>query len=474
MKIGFPKLQHLGSRLWTVFQFVSAQGITMAANLLYGLLCVRLLPSGEYAKFVLVFGVQGTLLILMDANFSGTLIPLIGERVDNKKLIADYVASLRQLSVWAYALVGSLAIIFYPLLVKNRHWSWQTIAGMIVILLLSTWFMRVAAAYGSVVILLRDRATFYKGQLISSVGTLALLLACYELGWLGPFQAMIINVIGMMVVAAMAYQRCNTLLGVKGVVAPEKKKAIIQLALPNMPQAVFFALQGQISLFLITYFGHTKGLASVGALGRVGQIFAIFLQANGLLVEPYFAKLPKEKLKRSYLLATLMAAVISISVMLVALKVPQLLLWVLGPQYSDLAFEVKLAVAASAVSCFSGVLWGIHSARRFVFWWNVISNIALTLAVQVVFFIKVDVGTVRGVLWLNLATNVASLLINVLSGVYGFIKGPREVEVTTPPDQPQIAFEAETAVAIYELEHADAPFHAMPVLDRANDVNQQD
>jgi hypothetical protein len=50
----------------------------MAGNLLYGLLCVRLLPSAEYAKFVVVFAVQGTIIALMDVNFTGTLVPLVG------------------------------------------------------------------------------------------------------------------------------------------------------------------------------------------------------------------------------------------------------------------------------------------------------------------------------------------------------------------------------------------------------------
>jgi hypothetical protein len=68
------------------------------------MLCVRLLPPSEYAKFVVVFGVQGTLPLIMDANLSGTLIPLIGERVGDHRLIADYVATLRQLAFWAYLL----------------------------------------------------------------------------------------------------------------------------------------------------------------------------------------------------------------------------------------------------------------------------------------------------------------------------------------------------------------------------------
>ena len=113
-------LSSITSRIRTLVHFFAAQGITMAGNLLYGLLCVRLLPSSQYAKFVVVFAVQGTIIALMDVNFTGTLVPLVGERIHDHKLIADYVASLRQLSNWAYAIVGSGLVLFYPFLVRNR------------------------------------------------------------------------------------------------------------------------------------------------------------------------------------------------------------------------------------------------------------------------------------------------------------------------------------------------------------------
>ena len=446
----------------TVVQFFAAQGLTMAANMLYGLLCVRLLPASEYAKFVVVFGVQATLIILMDVNLSGTLIPLIGERVDNHKLIADYVAALRQISIWAYVLVAAGTVVFFPLLVRNRQWSIPAIAGMIAILLLSTWFMRVSSAYGTVCVLLRDRKKWYKGQLISSIGTLVLLLAFWALHWLGAYQAILINVAGIVFTGLFYFYRARTLLGVVGIATRHKRNAIFRLALPNMPQAIFFALQGQISLFLITFLGHTQGVASVGALGRLGGIFAVFSQANQLLVEPFFAKLPRHKLRSNYAAAVALAAVVSTGILVFTLHFPQLLLWVLGPQYANLEVEVKLSITASAISCFSGVLWGIHSSRRFVYWWNVIFSISLTILVQVLFILKADMSTVRGVLWLNLATNLASLAVNISSGVYGFLRGPRVTELTSEVHLPESAIEAESVNELYPLEAGSIPSHALP------------
>lgn len=418
----------LRSKSQVLFQFFMAQGLTMAANLLYGLLCVRLLPTNEYAKFVVVFGVQGSLLGIMDANLSGTLIPLIGERVGNHKLIADYVASLKQLALGAYFLVCTGFIFLYPLLVKNRHWNWQTIAAMIGILLVSTWSFRLSTIYGAVMIVLRDRNRWYKGQMISALGTLAMLLAAWSLHRLGAFQAILFNVVGMIFVG-WYYSRCaRQLLQAKGEVSTEKRRSIIKLALPSMPGALFYAIQGQIPLYLITFLGHTTGVASIGALARLGQIFAIFQQGFPILVEPYFAKLSKDRLLKAYLTTLGLGASLCVLLILSSIAAPQVFLWVLGPQYAGLNFELRLVVVGSAIGFLNGVFWSMHSARRFVYWWTIGVNLGITFVVQLLFILFVDMSSVRSALWMSISMNLVSFAVSVACGFWGFTRGPREVE----------------------------------------------
>jgi O-antigen/teichoic acid export membrane protein len=416
------------SKLQPIRQFLAAQGVTVAGNLLYGLLCVRLLATADYAKFVVLFGVQGSLVILMDVGISGSLIPLIGQRVDDHQLIADYLATLRQLSQRLYLVLAAGLLVVYPLLVKNRGWSLPTIVAMIAILLVSTWFMRIGAAYGAVLILLRDRAVWYRGQMISSLGTLALLGLFSALHLFTAFAAILINVAGIVFVGLFYLARARRLLVATGHPAPEKRRAILRLALPNIPGIIFYALQGQVALFLITIFGHTTAVASIGALSRLGQIFALFTQMNPLLVEPYFAKLAKARLLHTYLSVLALTGVLCAAVTAAACWFPQLFLWILGPKYSGLHYEVMLVIASSSISYFTNVLWVIHSARRFIYWWNNILNIVLTIVVQLVFILRADLTTVRSVVLLNLATVVTALVTNLLSGAFGFTRGPRDVE----------------------------------------------
>ncbi|MGD0893167.1 MAG: hypothetical protein ABR923_16715 [Terracidiphilus sp.] len=415
-------------KLRRVFEFMSAQGITMAGNLLYGLLCVRLLPIPEYAKFVVVFAIQGTTVVLMDIGITGSLIPLVGHRIDDRQLIADYVASLRQLAHWLFAIVAPLMIVAFPLLVRKRNWTWQIVAGMVIILLVSTWFARVSAAYGSVLIVRRDRKRWYRAQMVSSLGTLALLLVFWAFHWLTGFSAILINVAGIISVALTYFLRARHLLGTRGVPSRQKRNAIVQLTLPSIPGVVFYALQGQISVLMITTFGRTAAVASVGALARLGQVFSLVAQMNPMLVEPYFAKLSRTQLKANYLIAIGVVGGIGIFAVGLAGFFPQLFLWVLGPKYYNLHFEVLQVMIGGAIGLVSGLFSSMNGSRRFNYYWQNLTTITLVLIVQATIIWKTDMSTVQGVLWLGIGSSAAALTSNILGAFYGFARGGRRIE----------------------------------------------
>ena len=412
-------------KLHRVLEFLTSQGITMAGNLFYGFLCIRLLPVSEYAKFAVVFAVLGTITALMDISFSTTLLPLVGERTNDRQLIADYVASLRQLAHWLFLVVAPITVIAYPFFVRRQHWSWRVVAAMVVILLVASWCARVSGAYGAVLIICRDRQTWYRAQMVSSLGTLALLGVLWAAHALNAFYAILLNVAGIVFVALSYFFRAQRVLGVTGKPSRQMRKEIIHLSLPSIPNVVFYALQGQVSLLLITVFGHARDVASIGALGRLSQAFTLFAQMNPLLIEPFFAKLPRSRLLRSYLGVLAVAVALCLVLTGLAAYFPEVYLWVLGPKYSSLRFEVLLLIATSSAGYLCGVLWTIHNARRFVYWWNGAATIAYCILTEILFIWRADLSTVRGVLTLMVALASGGLLINISTGLYGFARGPR-------------------------------------------------
>jgi len=363
----------------------------------------------------------------LDVGISGTFIPLVGERIEDRQLIADYLASIRQIAHWLFAIAAPITVVAYPLLVRNRHWSWQVVAAMVAIVLVSAWFARVGATYGSVLFLRRDRYRWYQAQVVSSIGSLALLGIFNAFHRFGAFTAILIGVAKIIGVAAVYHWRAHQLLGVKGTPSKEKRTAVVQLAMPSVSSVVYYALSGQISILLITIFGRTAAVASVGALSRLGQIFTLLSPMNAILVEPYFARLPKERLKSHYLMAVAAAGACGAGMVALACIFPGLFLWVLGPKYAGLRTEVVLVILAGAIGLVGGVNASINSSRRFVYYAFVLTDNIVTLIVQAIFIWKVDLSTVKAVLWFNIATITPTFIIGFLAAFYGFVRGGRRV-----------------------------------------------
>ena len=313
-------------------------------------------------------------------------------------------------------------------MVYKQHWGTPVVVQMVVTLLVTAWTARITASYASVLIIRRDRVFYYRIQMIASLGSLALLGICWALYHVNIYVAILCNVAQIAFTATSYYLRAMHLLATRGQASPVQEKAIVKLALPNFPSTIFYAIQGQITLMLITVFGHgSASVANIGALSRLGQILVFVSQMNPILVEPFFARLPAPRLKRTYLLSATIVVCFAALFSSVAFLFPELFLWVLGPKYSGLRIEVGLFGLSSSISYVNGFLWVVHSARRFVYWWNNIAIITFTVLVQGLFIWKFDLSTVRNVLIFNIASAIVSLLISIACGIYGFWHGPQQM-----------------------------------------------
>jgi hypothetical protein len=422
----------LAPKLRQIAHFATKQGIAVGGNLVYGLLCVRMLPVPDYAKFAVLFGYMGSITVLLDVGIAGTLSPLVGEQITNLPLIANYVASIRQLILRLYIIVAPLAVIGFVLLVGKQHWGTPVVAQMLITLLATAWFARVSSSYGSVLILRRDRNRYYLAQIIGSLGSLTLLLIFWLLHSVNLYVAILLNVAQVAFIATSYFMRARQLLGVQGRSNAQQRNAIVRLALPNVPSSVFYATQGQVMLMLITVFGHNaSSVAGVGALARLGQILVFVSQMNPILVEPFFAKLQRARLLRTYLIAVAIVAFCATAYTGLAFLFPEVFLWVLGPKYSQLRLEVSLVVLSSAVQYLAGFMWVIHTSRRFVYWWSNMTHIVLTLMLQSFIIWRFDLSTVRNVLYFNIASATVTLLVTISVAVYGFWRGPQKMDHIT-------------------------------------------
>jgi hypothetical protein len=230
---------------------------------------------------------------------------------------------------------------------------------------------------------------------------------------------------GALMVQGLVYRKQSRALVVEpGKSDPAINQEMLSYLAPAMPWVIFTAFQGQVSLFLITWFGKTRNVAEIAALGRIGQLFLLLGMANAVVIAPYVARVPAEQLLKRYLQIAGFALLIASALCVAAFLFPQPLLWLLGPKYENLSREIGWAVAGACVGYVGSVLLVMHNARKWIYWWWSTTHIVVLLIAQIVCLFTLNLASTRDVLYFSLIINLTALFVLVLVGVCGFAYGP--------------------------------------------------
>jgi hypothetical protein len=189
--------------------------------------------------------------------------------------------------------------------------------------------------------------------------------------------------------------------------------------------AVFFCLQGQITVFLISFFGkQVSSIAEVGALGRLAMIFAVLSNLMANIFAPAFARCQAaRKMRWQYLVIVGGVGCFSLVIVAAAALFPREFLFVLGNKYAHLEKELLLMVGGSVLTAFAGTLWALNSAKAWITgsW----LYIPLTIGTQVALIPVTDFSSVTGVLTFSLVSSIPSLLLNLVLSYRGFRSLPK-------------------------------------------------
>ncbi len=326
----------ISPKLKQVRQFLLAQSAIQLLTAFLGFLCVRLLSVPGYAKYTVVYGALSALNSLTDMGLTGTLAGLIGERVNDRQVVADYIETVRVLRKRLFMVGAPLVFVVFPFVVQRQHWSLWVVSLMAGAVVVGSWFSAVGSSYGAVLILLRARSDYYKIQTFGALFRLVLIGGFALFHGLNLETAVGSNLIGTAAIALMNYRKARSLLGRPGSSNSTLRRNVIHLAWPNVPNILFLAIQGQVTVFIAALFGQTSSIADVGALTRITSLFAVLGQMNVVLIEPYFGRLPAAKVKVTYIAVLTFSAFCVIVLTTVTSIWPGLFLAVLGAKYADL------------------------------------------------------------------------------------------------------------------------------------------
>jgi hypothetical protein len=201
---------------------------------------------------------------------------------------------------------------------------------------------------------------------------------------------------------------------------PEDRAAMVGFIRSQAANAVFFCVQGQITVFLISIFGRkVSSIAEVGALGRLAMIFAVLSHLLANVFAPAFARC-QDRTRLRWQYAAILSAVAAFSLAIVgaAYFFPQQFLFVLGNKYAHLGRELLLMVGGAVITAIASTLWSLNAAKAWIAgsW----LYIPLTLGTQLALIPFTDFSSVPGVLTFNLISAIPSLLLNVILSYRGF------------------------------------------------------
>ena len=136
----------------------------------------------------------------------------------------------------------------------------------------------------------------------------------------------------------------------------EDRREIIRLTKHLAANAIFYCVQGQITIFLIGFFAHqASSVAEVGALGRLAMIFTVVSNLLTHVFVPAFARCGQRR-KLGWLFLSIVGGVTLFSALILGAAVyfPDQFLFVLGHKFAHLHRELILMVGAAVLNAVAG------------------------------------------------------------------------------------------------------------------------
>lgn len=401
------RIRRAASSLARVASLQALVQLTVAAS---GVIVVRALSVPDYARYTLAVSAQAILAILADSGI-GSVVSAVGGRVcDDRnrfgRLVVTALAFRRRLELGAFILVVP-ALVWTLLRQGTSGWLAAACAAAVG---LAVHFHVSLAVHSAVPRLLLDTTRLQRREVASALVRLLLvgLIALSGAGFVAMLCASTVAyAVQAVLVRALARRSVETEVDPD----PEVRARMSRVLRTQLPGAVYYAFQPQITIALLAVAGTSTAIAELGALGRLGALFVFGGAVFDYMVVPRFSRVASPALlQRRYLQAIAAVAVAAVAVIGAGVVWPEAILWVLGGKYAHLVPVLVLMLASAALSQLVHAMWALNAARAWIeLAWV---SIPLTLVTQVVLALCLDLSSVRNALWFGGLSLVPNLVVN--------------------------------------------------------------
>lgn len=412
----WPRVTRWALRL---LEFGAVQIGVQLLNAVAGLLIVRTLPKSEYAWFAIANSMLTACTLLADLGI-GLGVRSMGGRVCTDRTLFGALLKTGLALRFRFAIV-TLAVcvpIWSWMLLRNGAPVWKVGALLLV------------TVFGFIALLgqpLWGASALLHGE-YRRVQKLDFGNAALRVSLLGSLAATAMNAVTACLVGAIGSWIQNLTLRrwalekIDRHASPdaEYRREFLHLSWRTLPNTLFFCLQGQVTLAILTIVGNPVGVADLSALSRVVSLFTPLTLVFGNVLAPRFSRLQDaHALRDVYRKLAITGLAILAPFPLLAWLLPQPFLWLIGPQYTALQHELAYVVAATVISQFAGFLWALNSAKAWIRAYSVLL-IPATLLGQVAAALLLDLRQFHDLLLFNLVTAAIPIplyLVDARSGL---------------------------------------------------------
>lgn len=375
-----------------------------------GLLIIRLLPVKEYGLYTLANTMLGTMTVLADGGISTGIMSQGAKVWQNKEKLGAVLATglnlRRKFAIGS--LIVSTPILIYLLLHNGASWLTSI---LVIAALIPAFFAALSDSLLEIIPKLhQDILPLQKNQVSVGVGRLLFIfLTMFLFPW--SFVALLANGIPRLLGNIKLRKIADGFIDKTQQPDPVVQKEVLQIVRKILPGAIYFCISGQITIWLISVFGNTTGVAQLGALGRLSMVLNIVSVLINTLIVPRFARLaPKRNDLLKKVLYTMVLMLLMSSVILLLVYIfPNQILLVLGNAYKNLSKEMILSVLIGCVNLSVGIFLSFSSSRGWVI--NPFLMMVFNILGTVLPLFFVDVSTLDGVLMLSLYSSLWALFI---------------------------------------------------------------
>ena len=412
-----PKIQYL---IKTLSKFISIQLIVQALNLASGILIIRTLSKQEYACFTLANAMQATMNTLADSGI-GSALSAIGGRVWQDPYRFGQLINTAMYLRRYLAVITTLVVtpILFWMLLQNGASIGYTLLLISAILIELYFYLNI----GVLIVVPRLYSKIDKLQQLSllSSGSRFLFLIGGSLIFLNALVGAFSSTVASGLQNLMLWFSVKDTIDVKSEINKEDKIEILKIVKTQAPNTIFYCIQGQVTIWLITLFGNTANIAEVGALGRLTVIFSLITSIMTNIVLPSFSRTQSyEILIRKYKQIIFSYVFLSLIILLLSMFFPKQLLLILGKNYSSLEKELFFFAMAAVTNAITSILWSINASKG---WteeaWLFIPTIIIT---QIILLLFLDVSNIIGISIFSTLSVIPASCINFYMTYKGILQ----------------------------------------------------